>query len=127
MNGCSTFIREDLKLKAPRTMAVMEPLKVVITNYPEGQAEMLEAENNSENPEMGNRQIPFSREIYIEQDDFMENPPNKYFRLFPAMKCVSNTLTSLNARKLLRMSRASHRASLYLRCGDQERFRLYWT
>ncbi|MED4583737.1 glutamine--tRNA ligase/YqeY domain fusion protein [Brevibacillus choshinensis] len=77
------FIREDLKLKAPRTMAVLNPLKVVITNYPEGQVEMLDAENNPENEEMGNRQIPFSREIYIEQDDFMENPPNKYFRLFP--------------------------------------------
>ncbi|MDQ0089797.1 glutaminyl-tRNA synthetase [Paenibacillus anaericanus] len=77
------FIREDLKLKAPRTMAVLDPLKVVITNYPEGQTELLEAENNSENPEMGNRQIPFSREIYIEREDFMENPPNKYFRLFP--------------------------------------------
>ncbi|MFC8684949.1 glutamine--tRNA ligase/YqeY domain fusion protein [Brevibacillus porteri] len=77
------FIREDLKLKAPRTMAVLNPLKVVITNYPEGQVEMLEAEINPENSEMGNRQIPFSREIYIEQDDFMENPPSKYFRLFP--------------------------------------------
>lgn len=77
------FIREDLKLKAPRTMAILQPLKVVITNYPEGQVEMLEAENNPENPEMGNRQIPFSREIYIEQDDFMETPPPKYFRLFP--------------------------------------------
>ncbi|MBP2001859.1 glutaminyl-tRNA synthetase [Paenibacillus shirakamiensis] len=77
------FIREDLKLKAPRTMAVLHPLKVVITNYPEGEIEYLEAENNTENPDMGNRQIPFSREIYIEQDDFMENPPNKYFRLFP--------------------------------------------
>ncbi|WHX48804.1 glutamine--tRNA ligase/YqeY domain fusion protein [Paenibacillus woosongensis] len=77
------FIREDLKLKAPRTMAVLDPLKVVITNYPEGQTELLEAENNSENPEMGHRQIPFSREIYIEREDFMENPPSKYFRLFP--------------------------------------------
>lgn len=77
------FIREDLKLKAPRSMAVLHPLKVVITNYPEGESELLEAENNTENPEMGNRQIPFSREIYIEQDDFMENPPSKYFRLFP--------------------------------------------
>lgn len=64
-------------------MAVLRPLKVVITNYPEGQVEMLEAENNPENPEMGTRLIPFSREIYIEQDDFMENPPPKYFRLFP--------------------------------------------
>jgi len=77
------FVREDLKLKAPRTMAVLRPLKVVITNYPEGQVEMLDAEINPENPEMGVRQIPFSREIYIEQDDFMENPPAKYFRLYP--------------------------------------------
>ncbi|MEK3789671.1 MULTISPECIES: glutamine--tRNA ligase/YqeY domain fusion protein [Paenibacillus] len=77
------FVREDLKLKSPRTMAVIDPLKVVITNYPEGQVEMLEAENNSENPEMGVRQIPFSREIYIEREDFMEDPPSKYFRLFP--------------------------------------------
>ncbi|TCS82120.1 glutamine--tRNA ligase/YqeY domain fusion protein [Tepidibacillus fermentans] len=77
------FVREDLKLKAPRTMAILRPLKVVITNYPEDQVEMLEAENNSENPEMGTRMIPFSREIYIEQDDFMENPPKKYHRLYP--------------------------------------------
>ncbi|MFD2333955.1 glutamine--tRNA ligase/YqeY domain fusion protein [Cohnella sp. GCM10020058] len=77
------FIREDLKLKALRTMAVLRPLKVVITNYPEGQTEWLDAENNSENEEMGSRSIPFSREIYIEQDDFMEIPPAKYFRLFP--------------------------------------------
>lgn len=77
------FIREDLKLKAPRTMAVLDPLKVVITNYPEGEFELLDAENNSENEEMGHRQIPFSREIYIEREDFMENPPSKYFRLFP--------------------------------------------
>lgn len=77
------FIREDLKLKAPRTMGVLRPLKVLITNYPEHQVEMLEAEINPENPDMGVRQIPFSREIYIEQDDFMENPPAKYFRLFP--------------------------------------------
>ncbi|WP_096202977.1 glutamine--tRNA ligase/YqeY domain fusion protein [Bacillus sp. FJAT-45350] len=77
------FIREDLKMKAPRTMAVLKPLKVVITNYPEGQVEMLDAEINPENPEMGTRKIPFSREIYIEQEDFMEDPPKKYFRLFP--------------------------------------------
>ncbi|OEF98100.1 glutamine--tRNA ligase [Vulcanibacillus modesticaldus] len=76
------FVREDLKLKAPRTMAVLRPLKVVITNYPEDQVEMLEAEINPENPEMGTRNIPFSREIYIEQEDFMENPPKKYHRLF---------------------------------------------
>ncbi len=77
------FIRDDLKLKTPRTMAILKPLKVVITNYQEGQVELLEAENNPDNPEMGVRTIPFSREIYIEQEDFMENPPKKYFRLFP--------------------------------------------
>ncbi|ALC92413.1 glutamate--tRNA ligase [Bacillus sp. FJAT-18017] len=77
------FVREDLKMKALRTMAILNPLKVVITNYPESEVEWLEAENNPENEEMGKRQIPFSREIYIEQDDFMENPPAKYFRLFP--------------------------------------------
>jgi glutaminyl-tRNA synthetase len=77
------FIREDLKPNTSNVMGVLRPLKVVITNYPEGQSEMLDAENNAENPELGNRQIPFSREIYIEQEDFMENPPNKYFRLFP--------------------------------------------
>src|SRR3954462_12676664 len=77
------YVREDLKLKAPRTMGILNPLKVVITNYPEGQIELLDAENNPENPEMGMRKIPFSREIYFEKDDFMEEPPKKYFRLFP--------------------------------------------
>ncbi|MGG4489611.1 glutamine--tRNA ligase/YqeY domain fusion protein [Metabacillus idriensis] len=77
------FAREDLKLKAPRTMGVLKPLKLVITNYPEGKSELLDAEINPEVPEMGSRQIPFGREIYIEQDDFMEDPPKKYFRLFP--------------------------------------------
>ncbi|HHY28498.1 MAG TPA: glutamine--tRNA ligase/YqeY domain fusion protein [Desulfitobacterium dehalogenans] len=77
------FIREDLKLKVPRPMAVIRPLKVVITNYPEDQVEILDADNNKENPEMGKRKIPFSREIYIEQEDFMEVPPPKYHRLYP--------------------------------------------
>ncbi|MDF2855249.1 MAG: glutamate--tRNA ligase [Neobacillus sp.] len=77
------YVREDLKLKAPRTMGIINPLKVVITNYPEGQIELLDAEINTENPEMGTRKIPFSRVIYIEKDDFMEDPPKKYFRLFP--------------------------------------------
>jgi len=76
------FIREDLSLKTPRTMVVLKPLKVVITNYPESQVEMLTIENNQDNPSMGTRQVSFSREIYIEQEDFMENPPKKYFRLF---------------------------------------------
>ncbi|GAA0117720.1 glutamine--tRNA ligase/YqeY domain fusion protein [Clostridium senegalense] len=77
------FIREDLHSKAPRAMAVLKPLKLIITNYPEGQAEMLPIENNPDNENAGVRQVPFSRELYIEQEDFMENPPKKYFRLFP--------------------------------------------
>ena len=76
-------IREDLKLKRPRMMAVLDPVKLVIDNYPEGQTEMLSIPNNLENPEMGEREVPFSRELYIEREDFMENPPKKYFRLFP--------------------------------------------
>jgi glutaminyl-tRNA synthetase len=76
-------LREDLNLRAARAMAVLRPLKVVIENYPAGQVEELEAENNPENPEMGSRKLPFSRELYIEQDDFMENPPGKFFRLAP--------------------------------------------
>ncbi|MBS4025479.1 MAG: glutamine--tRNA ligase/YqeY domain fusion protein [Clostridia bacterium] len=76
-------IREDLNTRAPRAMAVLNPLKLVITNFPEGQAEELTAENNPENQEMGTRKMPFSREVYIEQDDFSENPPKKFFRLAP--------------------------------------------
>ncbi|MCR5784743.1 MAG: glutamine--tRNA ligase/YqeY domain fusion protein [Eubacterium sp.] len=76
-------IREDLKFKAKRVMAALNPIKVVIDNYPEGQTEMLEIPNNLENEELGTRQVPFSRELYISGDDFMEEPPKKYFRLFP--------------------------------------------
>jgi glutaminyl-tRNA synthetase len=77
------FIREDLSPKTHRTMAILRPLKVIITNYPEAQVEMLEIENNQDDASMGIRQVSFSREIYIEQEDFMEIPPKKYFRLFP--------------------------------------------
>ena len=76
-------IREDLKMKANRMMAVLDPIKLIIDNYPEGQVEYMEVENNQENPELGTRKVPFSRELYIEREDFMENPPKKYFRLFP--------------------------------------------
>jgi glutaminyl-tRNA synthetase len=76
-------IREDLKLKKSRLMAVLDPVKLVIDNYPEGQTEMLDIPNNLENEALGSRQVPFSRELYIEREDFMENPPKKYFRLFP--------------------------------------------
>ena len=76
-------IREDLNKRAPRVMGVLRPLKVVIENYPEGQVDELEAVNNPEDPDAGVRKVPFSREIYIERDDFMENPPKKFFRLGP--------------------------------------------
>ena len=76
-------IREDLKMKRPRVMAVLDPVKVVIDNYPEGQVEYLTVDNNLENPELGTREVPFTRELYIEREDFMEEPPKKYFRMFP--------------------------------------------
>jgi len=76
-------LREDLNKRAPRVMGVLDPLKVIITNYPEGETEMLEAINNPEDPSAGKRDIPFSRELYIERSDFMEDPPRKFFRLGP--------------------------------------------
>lgn len=92
-------IRDDLKPKAPRVMAVLDPIKLVIDNYPEDQVEYLDAQVNMENPELGTKQVPFCRELWIDRDDFMEEPPKKYFRLFPGnevrlmnayfVKCVS--------------------------------------
>ena len=76
-------IREDLKMKKPRMMAVLDPIRLVIDNYPEGQIEYLDVANNLENEELGSRKVPFGRELYIEREDFMEEPPKKYFRLFP--------------------------------------------
>ncbi|MDD6812554.1 MAG: glutamine--tRNA ligase/YqeY domain fusion protein [Lachnospiraceae bacterium] len=76
-------IREDLKLKRPRVMAALNPIKLVIDNYPEGQTEMLSVANNLENESLGSREVPFERELYIDREDFMEEPPKKYFRLFP--------------------------------------------
>ena len=76
-------IREDLKMKRPRMMAILDPVKVVIDNYPEGETENLEVVNNLENEELGVRKVPFSRELYIDREDFMEEPPKKYFRMFP--------------------------------------------
>jgi glutaminyl-tRNA synthetase len=76
-------IREDLKLSRPRMMAVLEPVKLIIDNYPEGQVEYMDVPNNQENPEMGSRKVPFSKVLYIDRDDFMIDPPKKYFRLYP--------------------------------------------
>ena len=88
-NSCSDYamleycLREDLKLKKPRVMAVLDPVRLVIDNYPEGQTEELEVENNLENPELGKRLVPFGRELYINRDDFMEIPVKGYRRLYP--------------------------------------------
>ena len=92
-------IREDLKLKKPRMMAALDPVKLVIDNYPEGEVEYLDVPNNLENESLGSRKVPFCRELYIDREDFMEEPPKKYFRLFPGnevrlmsayfVKCVS--------------------------------------
>ena len=76
-------MREDLNRRAPRVMAVLNPVKVVITNYPEGQVEEVDVINNPEDESAGTRKVPFSRELYIERDDFREDPPKKYFRLSP--------------------------------------------
>jgi glutaminyl-tRNA synthetase len=76
-------VREELNRTAPRAMAVLRPLKVVLTNYPEGQVEALDCVNNPENPAAGSRAVPFSRELYVERDDFLEDPPKKFFRLSP--------------------------------------------
>jgi glutaminyl-tRNA synthetase len=76
-------VREDLNKHAPRRMAVLRPLKVVLTNYPEGQVEEMDAVNNPEDPSSGTRKVPFSRVLFIEQEDFMENPPKKFYRLAP--------------------------------------------
>jgi len=83
MHVLENSVREDLNRRADRVMGVLRPLKVVIENYPEGQVERLEAVNNPEDPSAGNRSVPFSRELYIERDDFMEDPPRKFFRLAP--------------------------------------------
>ena len=95
-------IREDLKEKAPRMMAVLRPLKLVIDNYPEGQTEKIQIDNNRDVPEMGKREVTFSRELFIERDDFMEEPPKKYFRLYPG-----NEVRLMNA--------------YFVRCTDFER------
>ena len=76
-------IREDLKLKDSRVMAILDPIKLVIDNYPEGQVEELEVPNNMENDALGSRKVPFEKVLYIEREDFMEEPPKKYFRLYP--------------------------------------------
>lgn len=95
-------LREDLNHRAPRVMAVLRPLKIIIENYPEGQVEWLEAENNPENPAAGTRKIPFSRVLYIEQEDFMEEPPKKFFRLAPGREIRLKSAYIIKCEKVVK-------------------------
>jgi glutaminyl-tRNA synthetase len=107
-------LREHLNKIAPRVMAVLRPLRVVIENYPEGQVEMLEAENNPEDPGMGTRMIPFSRELYIERDDFREDPPRKFFRLAPGREARLKHAYYIKCERVVKDSRTGE--ILELRC-----------
>ena len=118
------FVREDLNKRAPRVMAVLRPLKVVIDNYPEGQVEEMDAVNNPEDASAGTRKVPFSKVLYIEQDDFREDPPKQYFRLSPGTRSAAalRLLHHLHERGEERRGR-SGRSALHLRSGDARRQR----
>ena len=118
------FVREDLNRRAARVMAVLRPLRVVIDNYPEGQVEHMEAVNNPEDPSMGTRQVPFSKVLYIEQDDFREDPPKQYFRLAPGREVrLRYALLHHLHRRGEGRRRQCGRAALHLRSGHQGRQR----
>jgi len=129
-------VREDLNRRAPRVMAVLRPLKVVIENYPEGQVEELDAVNNPEDAGMGTRQVPFSRELYIEQEDFMEEPPKKFFRLAPGrevrlryayyLKCVGVMKDAAGKVTELRCTYDPETMGGYAPDGRQVKATLHW-
>ena len=116
-------IREDLNLRAPRVMAVLNPLKVVIENYPEGQTEEVDVINNPEDSSAGTRKVPFGRELYIERDDFMENPPKKFFRLVARQRSAAamRVLHQVHGRRQGSGHRRDYRAARDLRSGDTRR------
>ena len=115
-------IREDLNRTALRRLAVLRPIKVVITNYPEGQVEECAAVNNPEDPEAGTRAIPFTRELYIEQDDFMEVPPPKYFRLKPGGEVRLKYAYIIKCDEVVKDAAGERRgAALHRRSRQQER------
>ena len=115
-------VREDLNRRAPRVMAVLRPLKVVITNYPEGQVEEVDVINNPEDPSAGTRKVPFSRELYIERDDFMEDPPKKFFRLSPGREVRLRCAYFITCTEVVKDdARRDRRAALHLRSGDARR------
>ena len=108
-------LREDLNRRAPRVMAVLRPLRVVIENYPEGQSEQLDAVNNPEDASMGTRKVPFSRVLYIEQDDFREDPPKKYFRLSPGREVRLRYAYFITCKDVVKdAARPNRRASLHV-------------
>ncbi|MEW6388419.1 MAG: glutamine--tRNA ligase/YqeY domain fusion protein [Thermodesulfobacteriota bacterium] len=129
-------VREELNKQAPRVMAVLRPLKVVIDNYPEGRVEELEAINNPEDPAMGTRKVPFSRELYIERDDFLEDPPKKFFRLAPGrevrlryayfLKCVGVVKDDKGEIKELRCTYDPKTKGGYAPDGRQVKATLHW-
>ena len=129
-------VREDLNRRAPRVMAVLRPLKVVIENYPEGQVEELDAVNNPEDPSLGTRKVPFSRELYIEQEDFLEDPPKKFFRLAPGrevrlryayyLKCVGVVQDASGKVTELRCTYDPETKGGYAPDGRQVKATLHW-
>ena len=117
-------VREDLNRRAPRVMGVLRPLKVVIENYPEGQVEELEAVNNPEDPAAGTRKVPFSRELYIEREDFMEEPPKKFYRLAPGREVRLRYAYYIKCVEVVKDAAGrGGGAALHLRPGDQGRLR----
>jgi len=119
------FIRQDLNRTAPRVMAVLRPLKVVIDNYPEGKVEEMEAENNPEEPSTGTRKLPFSRELYIERDDFREDPPKKWFRLAPGHEVRLKHAFYITCTRVLKDPRSGEPVELH--CTYDPASRGGWT
>ena len=116
------YLREDLNKRAPRVMAVLRPLRVVIDNYPEGQVEQMEAVNNPEDESKGSRSVPFSRVLYIEQDDFREDPPKQYFRLAPGREVRLRYGYFVTCTSVVKdAAGAGDRDSLHLRSRDARR------
>lgn len=118
-------LREDLNKRAPRVMGVLHPIKVIIDNYPEGKVEMIDADNNPEDPESGTRKIPFSREIYIEQEDFREDPPKKYFRLSPGREVRLKHAYYITCQKVIKDEKTGEIIELH--CNYDPESRGGWT
>ena len=123
MTLLESCVRDDLNARAPRVMGVLRPLRVVIDNYPEGQVEEIECANHPQNPAMGARKVPFSRVLYIEREDFDENPPKKYKRLAPGREVRLRNSYVIRYQGVVKDEKTGEveGASLYLRPGDKKR------